>query len=95
MRKFRWKWHGFLQENSKNKQDRIHPTEKPIQLYKWLLQNYAFPNQRILDTHGGSMSHAIAAHDLKFDLTIIEKDKIYYEKAKNRLIAHQKQLTLW
>lgn len=95
VRKFRWKWHGFLQENSKNKQDRIHPTEKPIQLYKWLLQNYAFPNQRILDTHGGSMSHAIAAHDLKFDLTIIEKDKIYYEKAKNRLIAHQKQLTLW
>lgn len=47
VRKFRWKWHGFLQENNKHKQQRIHPTEKPIALYEWLLQNYAEPGQRI------------------------------------------------
>lgn len=95
VRKFRWKWHGFLQENNKNKQQRIHPTEKPIQLYKWLLENYAEPGQKIIDTHGGSMSIAIAAHDLGFELTIIEKDEIYYEQAKKRLINHQKQLILF
>ena len=95
VRKFRWKWHGFLQENNKNKQERIHPTEKPIQLYKWLLENYANPGDNILDTHGGSMSHAIAAHDLGFDLTIIEKDEVYYNTAKKRLIEYQRQLTLW
>lgn len=84
VRKFRWRWHGFLQENNKNKQIRIHPTEKPIALYSWLLQNYAQKGQKILDTHGGSMSHAIAAHDMGFDLTIIEKDPIYYEQAKKK-----------
>ena len=86
VRKFRWRWHGFLQENNKNKQIKIHPTEKPIALYSWLLQNYAQKGQKILDTHGGSMSHAIAAHDMGFDLTIIEKDPIYYEQAKKDLL---------
>lgn len=95
VRKFRWKWHGFLQENNKHKQQRIHPTEKPIALYEWLLQNYAEPGQRILDTHGGSMSHAIAAHKLGFDLTIIEKDPVYYEQAKKRLIEFQRQQVLF
>lgn len=95
VRKFRWRWHGFLQENNKNKQIRIHPTEKPIALYSWLLQNYAQKGQKILDTHGGSMSHAIAAHDMGFDLTIIEKDPIYYEQAKKRLIEHQRNLSLF
>lgn len=74
---------------------RFHPTQKHVALYKWLLTNYGKPGMRILDTHGGSMSHAIAAHDLGFDLTIIEKDDFYYEEAKKRLIEHQKQLTLW
>lgn len=95
VRKFRWRWHGFLQEDNKNKQQRIHPTEKPIALYEWLLQNYAQPGQKILDTHGGSMSHAIAAHRLGFDLTIIEKDPIYYEQAKKRLIEFQRNLFLF
>lgn len=88
-------WHGFLQENNKEKQQRIHPTEKPIELYEWLLQNYAKPGFKILDTHGGSMSHAIAAHKLGFDLTIIEKDPVYYEQAKQRLLEFQRQLTLF
>ena len=74
---------------------KIHPTQKPVQLYKWLLQNYAKDGDTILDTHFGSLSIGIACHDMKFDLTAIELDKDYYEQAKQRLINHQKQLTLF
>jgi site-specific DNA-methyltransferase (adenine-specific) len=88
-------WHGMLQQNMKNKEERIHPTQKPVQLYKWLLQNYAEEGDTILDTHFGSLSIGIACHDLKFDLTAIELDKDYYEQAKQRLINHQRQLTLF
>ncbi|KKP29412.1 MAG: Modification methylase [Candidatus Nomurabacteria bacterium GW2011_GWF1_31_48] len=49
---------------------RFHPTQKPVKLYEWLLTNYAKPGQRILDTHGGSMSIAIACHNLGYDLTL-------------------------
>ena len=75
--------------------NRIHPTQKPVELYKWLLQNYAKDGDTILDTHFGSLSIGIACHDMKFDLTAIELDKDYYEQAKKRLINHQKQLTLF
>ena len=75
--------------------NRIHSCEKPIQLYKWLLQNYAKEGDTILDTHFGSLSIGIACHDMKFDLTAIELDKDYYEQAKQRLINHQRQLTLF
>ena len=78
-----------------SKKKKIHPTQKPIILDEWLLQNFAEPGQRILDTHGGSMSHAIAAHKLGFDLTIIEKDPVYYEQAKKRLIEFQRQQVLF
>lgn len=61
-------WHGMLQENMKNKEKRIHPTQKPKLLYKWLLQNYAKEGDKILDTHLGSGSIAIACWDLKYDL---------------------------
>ena len=74
---------------------KIHPTQKPVQLYKWLLQNYAKDGDTILDTHFGSLSIGIACHDLKFDLTAIELDADYYEQAKQRLINHQRQLTLF
>ena len=95
VRKFKWTWNGMLQQNMKNKQKRIHPNEKPIQLYKWLLQNYAKEGDTILDTHFGSLSIGIACHDMKFDLTAIEMDADYYEQAKQRLIYHQRQLTLF
>jgi site-specific DNA-methyltransferase (adenine-specific) len=95
VRKFRWRWNGMLQQNMKNKQERIHPNEKPIELYKWLLQNYAKEGDTILDTHFGSLSIGIACHDLKFDLTAIELDKDYYEQAKKRLEFHQRQLQLF
>jgi len=72
-----------------------HPTQKPVKLYKWLLKNYAKEGDTILDTHFGSLSIGIACHDLKFDLTAIELDKDYYEQAKQRLINHQRQLTLF
>jgi len=58
---FKWKWNGMLQEDMKNKEKRIHPTQKPIALYMWLLKNYSSENQYIIDTHLGSGSSAIAA----------------------------------
>ncbi len=86
-------WNGVGVINSG--EIKIHPTQKPVQLYKWILQNYAKEGDTILDTHFGSLSIGIACHDLKFDLTAIELDKDYYEMAKKRLINHQKQLTLF
>lgn len=95
VRKFKWRWQGMLQEDMKNKQKRIHPTEKAIALYKWLLMNYAKEGDTILDTHGGSFSSAIAAYDLGFEYTGIELDPTYYEQGKKRLIDHMRQLTLF
>lgn len=92
---FDYRYYGNLQGKSSVKEKKIHPTQKPIILYEWLLQNFAEPGQRILDTHGGSMSHAIAAHKLGFDLTIIEKDPVYYEQAKKRLIEFKRQQVLF
>lgn len=76
-------------------QDIIHPTQKPIKLYKWLLKNYAKSGDKILDTHGGSMSIAIACHNLGFDLDLFEIDKDYYESGKKRFENHKKQLNLF
>jgi site-specific DNA-methyltransferase (adenine-specific) len=81
----------MLQGNMKNKQNRIHPTEKPIKLYEWLLMNYAKERDKILDTHLGSGSIAIACHNLGFDLTACELDKDYYDAAMKRLKQHQNQ----
>tara|TARA_S200002703_G_scaffold157804_1_gene166607 strand:+ start:39 stop:782 length:744 start_codon:yes stop_codon:yes gene_type:complete len=127
VRMLKWKWSGMLQQNMKNKEQRIHPTQKPVALYKWLLNNYATckicKNEggyyedvagdggsqmwqvcddcnthqrpvRILDTHLGSGSIAIACHDLGFDLTACELDTDYYNAAMKRLTDHQKQLKL-
>ena len=91
---FRFMWNGMLQGNMRNKEHRIHPTQKPVQLYKWLLKNYAKPGNRILDTHGGSMSIAIACHDMGFDLDLYEIDKDYFEAGKKRLENHQKQIQM-
>jgi len=95
VRKFEWRWHGFLQQNMKEKQERIHPTEKPIKLYEWLLMNYAKEGDMVLDTHLGSGSIAIACHNLGFDLTACELDKEYYDAAIKRLHNHQLQQVLF
>tara|TARA_R110001632_G_scaffold54557_2_gene133716 strand:- start:971 stop:1615 length:645 start_codon:yes stop_codon:yes gene_type:complete len=88
-------WHGMLQHNMKDKEIRIHPTQKPAALYEWLLMNYAKEGDKILDTHLGSGSIAIACHNLGFDLTACELDTEYYEASLKRLKIHQQQLTMF
>lgn len=75
--------------------ERIHPTQKSIDLYKWQLSMYANPGDKILDTHLGSGSIAIACHDYGFDLTACELDPEYYEAAMKRLQQHQSQLSIF
>jgi site-specific DNA-methyltransferase (adenine-specific) len=77
------------------KQKTIHPTEKPIRLYQWLLDNYANEGDKILDTHLGSGSIAIACHNLGYDLTGYEIDKDYYEAAKKRIEQHKQQIRIF
>jgi site-specific DNA-methyltransferase (adenine-specific) len=88
-------WHGMIQHDMKNKEVRIHPTQKPVKLYEWLLMNYAKQGDKILDTHLGSGSIAIACHNLKYDLTACELDKDYYVAAMLRLKQHQQQLKMF
>ena len=74
---------------------RIHPTQKPVALYKWLLDKYAKEGDKILDTHLGSMSIAIACHDFGFELTGCELDKEYFDKGVQRVKNHVSQLKLF
>ena len=74
---------------------RIHPTEKPVALYEWLLINYAKEGDKILDTHLGSGSIAIACHNLGYDLTACELDKDYFNAAMKRIEDHKKQLRMF
>jgi len=75
--------------------NRIHPTQKPVKLYEWLLMNYAKERDTILDTHLGSGSIAIACHNLGFDLTGYEIDKEYFEAANKRIKQHKAQKRLF
>ena len=75
--------------------DCIHPTQKPVRLYEWILMKYAKEGDKILDTHLGSGSIAIACHNLGFELTACELDKDYYEAAMKRLEQHKQQLTIF
>lgn len=77
-----------------NDPNRIHLTQKPVALYKWLLEKYAKPGDKILDTHLGSGSIAIACHDYGFDLTACELDPDYYADAMKRIQQHQSQSKL-
>jgi site-specific DNA-methyltransferase (adenine-specific) len=74
---------------------KIHPTQKPVKLYEWLLMNYAKEGDKILDTHLGSGSIAIACHNLGYDLEGYELDKDYYEAANKRLKQHQSQIRMF
>lgn len=76
-------------------QSKIHPTQKPVALYKWLLTNYAKQGDKILDTHVGSASSLIACYDLGFDYMGFELDKDYFDMATKRLEAHKQQLNLF
>ena len=75
--------------------NKIHPTQKPIQLYEWLLMNYAKEGDKILDTNLGSGSIAIACHNLKFDLTACELDKEYFDASIKRITNHTAQQTIF
>lgn len=75
--------------------NRIHPTEKPVSLYKWCLKRYAKPGDKILDTHLGSQSHRIAAYDLGFDFYACEADPTHFKNGNNRFENHIKQLQLF
>ena len=95
VRKVDLRWHGMLQHDMKNKEIRIHPTQKPVKLYEWLLMNYAKEGDKILDTHRGSASLDIACHNLGFDLVTCELDTDYFNDGNKRLKQHQQQLTMF
>lgn len=107
VRQFRFMWSGMFQgkqsfneghifEGDLSKHEkRIHKTHKPVILYKWILDKYAKQGDKILDTHLGSGSIAIACHDLGFDLTACELDTDYYNAAIKRIEDHKKQLQLF
>ena len=96
VRKFKYTWSGFIQDTKTGvREDRIHPTQKPEGLYRWLLMNYAKDGDKILDTHLGSGSIALACHNMKYNLTACELDKDYYDKAIKRLKEHTAQQRLF
>ena len=92
LRKFEWLWNGFQKQKP---EERLHPTQKPVALYKWILDKYAKQGDKILDTHLGSGSIAIACHDYGFELTACELDAEYYEAAKKRFFNHSAQTKLF
>jgi len=97
---FELAWTSFTSSAKKfdkhpSQQHRIHPTQKPVALYKWVLDKYAKQGDKILDTHLGSGSIAIACHDYKYDLTACELDKEYFDKAMERITNHTAQTKLF
>jgi len=95
IRIFKYRWWGLLQENMKEKDIRIHPTQKPVALYRWLIQNYAKAGDKIIDTHSGSGSLACACHLEKFDFLAIEKDADYHKSSVERLDTLRSQGVLF
>lgn len=91
---FRFMWNGMLQGNMKNKENRIHPTQKPVALYNWILKNYAHKGDKILDTHVGSASSLIACHRAGLEYWGFEIDPVYYKAAKERLDRETAQVNI-
>ena len=94
VRKFSFRWQGMLQGDMKNKERRIHPTQKPVALYKWILANYANEGDLILDTHVGSASSLIACEDMGLKYVGFEIDPTFYKESKERLDNHAAQLSI-
>lgn len=86
---------GFIRSNQERIGKKIHPTQKPVKLYRWLLQNYAKEGDKILDTHMGSQSSRIAAHDMGFDYYGCELDPDYFREGCKRYEQDIKQLQLF
>lgn len=95
VRIFRFRWNGMLQEDMKHKEIRLHPNQKPVALYDWILSKYAKQGDKILDTHVGSASSLIACYKNGFDYIGFEKDPYYYELANKRLEEYKSQITLF
>lgn len=91
LRKANIDYSGFRGKDS----EKIHPTQKPVKLYEWILMNYAKEGDKILDTHLGSGSSRIAAYNLGFDFTGIELDEEYFNASVDRFNTHKSQLTLF
>lgn len=91
VRIFKFRWQGMLQGDMKNKEKRIHPTQKPVALYAWIFANYAKPGDKILDTHLGSGSSRIAAYDAGLDFVGCEIDKEYFHLQEQRFQAYAAQ----
>ena len=91
---FEYKWNGMLQENMKDKEQRIHPTQKPVMLYSWLLSRYAKRGDRVLDTHVGSASSLIACHRAGVKWWGFEIDPVYYKAANERLDRGMAQMRM-
>lgn len=94
-RVFRYVWNGMLQGDMQNKEERFHPTQKPVALYRWIFKHYAKPGYKILDTHLGSGSSRIAAYDAGLDFWGYEIDKEYFTKQEARFQAHTAQINLF
>lgn len=95
VRKFTFTWNGYNQGYKKPyKEKRIHPTQKPVKLYEWILENYAKEGDNIFDSHLGSASSVIAAYNLGFDITGCELDKDYFAAANKRIDTHITQCSL-
>lgn len=94
-RLFRFRWAGMLQGNMKNKETRIHPTQKPVALYEWLIGKFANDGDIILDTHVGSASNLIACHKTNHKFVGFEIDEEYYQQAKARLDTEMAQKTIF
>ena len=95
VRKFTFRWNGMLQGNMKHKEERVHPHQKPVALYKWILKNYAKKGDKILDTHLGSGSSRIAAYDMGFDFVGCEIDNYYFDAQEKRYKDHIAQHNLF
>ena len=85
----------MLQGDMKNKEYRIHPTQKPVALYRWILENFSNPDDVILDTHVGSASSLIACHETNHKYVGFEIDKTYYDQAKKRLEQAEAQMNIF
>lgn len=105
VRLFRYMWNGMFQGksiqeghiqqvNKKKNEKRMHPTQKPVMLYRWLFDRYTERGMKLLDTHVGSASSLIAAHDAGLQYVGFELDKHYYELSKKRLEEHTAQMSL-
>ena len=92
---FNFKWNGMLQEDMKNKETRIHPTQKPVALYKWLINKFAQPGDTILDTHVGSASSLIAWRETGHKYVGFEIDEEYYKMAKKRLYQSEARANIF